>query len=28
MPLPDLTKEERPELVRLIREAIDGDRTG
>jgi hypothetical protein len=26
MPLPDLTDEERAELVRLIREAIDGDR--
>jgi len=26
MPLPDLTKEERAELVRLIRDAIDGDR--
>ena len=26
MPLPDLTDEERAELARLIREAIDGDR--
>jgi hypothetical protein len=26
MPLPDLTDEERAELVRLIRDAIDGDR--
>ena len=26
MPLPDLTEEEHAELIRLIREAIDGDR--
>ena len=26
MPLPDLTKDEHAEVVRLVRQAIDGDR--